>query len=368
MAASTAVQVVLLDIANGVDLPEDVVIMLDTRELPAHGYTNLPVTRLKTWAVGFPHALKALPETVKEQWDKPEFKVYRDAFPAEYQESQDAFQAHVVDLVERDVKVSYLKSLQGYLWEEGYRSGQIKAPLFPDVAPMLARWHGQGMKLMIYSSGSVAAQKLLFKYTNAEPSDLTMLISDWFDTVNAGLKTDKASYEKIASNYPGVLPSQFLFLSDNVAEVDAAIAAGMQSKVIFRPGNVEVPSDVRERLQVLETFDDLEGDLNTKKLEALGKRDRSETEEVEQEAASKKDATPAPSSADKTKEEEAAAEDGHKDKKLKPLDGGKAEERRPSESAAGTNRTEAELPAAPSAGTGTLISDLLNEVEQSNGN
>ncbi|KAK8115072.1 Enolase-phosphatase E1 [Apiospora kogelbergensis] len=301
-------------------------------------------------AVGFPHALKALPETVKEQWDKPEFKAYRDAFPVEFSGSQDAFQDHVVDLVSRDVKVSYLKNLQGYLWEEGYRSGQIKAPLFPDVAPMLARWHGRGMKLMIYSSGSVAAQKLLFKYTNAEPSDLTMLISDWFDTVNAGLKTESASYEKIAGNYPDVLPSQFLFLSDNVAEVDAAIAAGMQSKVIFRPGNAELSSDVRERLSVLETFDDLEANLNEKKLEALGKRDRSETEDNEQGETLRR-------------EEEVAAEDSHKDKKIKPLDDGKAEERRPS-----TNRTESDFPAAPSAGTGTTISDLLNEVEQANGN
>ncbi|KAK8124617.1 Enolase-phosphatase E1 [Apiospora kogelbergensis] len=301
-------------------------------------------------AVGFPHALKALPETVKEQWDKPEFKAYRDAFPVEFSGSQDAFQDHVVDLVSRDVKVSYLKNLQGYLWEEGYRSGQIKAPLFPDVAPMLARWHGRGMKLMIYSSGSVAAQKLLFKYTNAEPSDLTMLISDWFDTVNAGLKTESASYEKIAGNYPDVLPSQFLFLSDNVAEVDAAIAAGMQSKVIFRAGNAELSSDVRERLSVLETFDDLEANLNEKKLEALGKRDRSETEDNEQGEILRR-------------EEEVAAEDSHKDKKIKPLDDGKAEERRPS-----TNRTESDFPAAPSAGTGTTISDLLNEVEQANGN
>ncbi|KAK8089318.1 2-3-diketo-5-methylthio-1-phosphopentane phosphatase [Apiospora hydei] len=340
MAASTAVQVVLLDIEG----------------------TVCPISFVKD--VLFPHALKALPETVKEQWDKPEFKVYRDEFPAEFSGSQDAFQAHVVDLVARDVKVSYLKTLQGYLWEEGYRSGQIKAPLFSDVAPMLARWHGQGIKLMIYSSGSVAAQKLLFKYTNAEPSDLTMLISDWFDTVNAGLKTESGSYEKIASNYPDVLPSQFLFLSDNVAEVDAAIAAGMQSKVIFRPGNAELASDVRERLQVLESFDELEADLNTKKLEALGKRDRSETEEVEREAVDEKEAAAAPSNSDKTKEEAVAAEDSHKDKKLKPLDNDKAEERRPS----GTNRTEDELPAAPSAGTGTTISDLLNEVEQSNGN
>ncbi|ORY63511.1 HAD-like domain-containing protein, partial [Pseudomassariella vexata] len=215
--------------------------------------TVCPISFVKD--VLFPYALRVLPETVEAQWDSPDFKKYRDAFPPEYASSQEAFQAHVIDLIARDVKISYLKSMQGYLWEEGYKSGDLKAPLFSDVPPKLARWHGQGLKIMIYSSGSVPAQKLLFKHTNAEPSDLTFLISDWFDTVSAGLKSETASYKTILSKHPEYLPSQWLFLSDNIKEVDSAIAAGMQSMVVQRPGNADLPAEVSERLQVVETFD-----------------------------------------------------------------------------------------------------------------
>ncbi|KAI0392580.1 HAD-like domain-containing protein [Xylariaceae sp. FL0594] len=161
----------------------------------------------------------------------------------------------------QDVKASYLKSLQGYLWEEGYASGDLKAPLFPDVAAKLSTWHKNGRKIMIYSSGSVPAQKLLFGHTNAEPSDLTPLISGWFDTVNAGLKTETKSYQKIMDSHPEIPADQWLFLSDNTKEVDAAIAAGMQSMVVQRPGNADLPDEVPTRLKVIETFDSLGDDL-----------------------------------------------------------------------------------------------------------
>ncbi|KAH8674088.1 2,3-diketo-5-methylthio-1-phosphopentane phosphatase [Xylariales sp. PMI_506] len=203
----------------------------------------------------FPYAVRALPETVKTQWDSQDFKSYRDAFPEEHSGSQEAFVAHFNDLVARDVKIAYLKNLQGYLWKQGYATGEIKAPLFADVPPKLFKWHGEGIKLMIYSSGSVPAQKLLFKHTDAEPSDLTGIISDWFDTVNAGLKMETASYETIASKHPEYAPGEFLFLSDNVKEVDAALKAGMQSVVLQRPGNAELAPDVYERLKVVQTLD-----------------------------------------------------------------------------------------------------------------
>ena len=156
--------------------------------------------------------------------------------------------------MEKDVKIAYLKSLQGYLWEEGYAAGHLKAPLFPDVPDKLRAWHQEGIKIMIYSSGSVPAQKLLFKHTNAEPSDLTPLIADWFDTVNAGPKTERKSYQKIAESHPEVPVGEWLFLSDNAKEVDAAIAAGMQSMVVQRPGNPELPPNVRGRLPLIESF------------------------------------------------------------------------------------------------------------------
>ncbi|KAI0426133.1 enolase-phosphatase E1 [Xylaria sp. FL1042] len=229
-SASPAVKAVLLDIEG----------------------TVCPISFVKD--VLFPYALRVLPETLETQWDDPSFAKYKDAFPPEYRTSKDELAAHTRDLMDKDVKIAYLKSLQGYLWQEGYAAGHLKAPLFPDVADKLRTWHQNGLKIMIYSSGSVPAQKLLFKHTNAEPSDLTPLISDWFDTVNAGLKTEQKSYQTIAESHPEVPVGDWLFLSDNTNEVDAAIAAGMRSMVVQRPGNPELPPGVIGRLPVIETF------------------------------------------------------------------------------------------------------------------
>lgn len=162
-----------------------------------------------------------------------------------------------MDLMSRDVKVSYLKSLQGYLWETGYHNGQLKAPLFPDVGPKFASWTQDGVRIIIYSSGSVAAQKLLFKHTNGDPADLTPAIADYFDTVNAGLKAEASSYDKIAAQHADIPADEWLFLSDNVKEVEAAKRAGMQSFVVQRPGNAELPEGAREQHRVVESFAEL---------------------------------------------------------------------------------------------------------------
>lgn len=209
----------------------------------------------------FPYALQALPGTLNTEWDSPAFAQYRNAFPAEHAASPAALEEHVRDLMSRDVKISYLKSLQGYLWESGYKNGELKAPLFPDVAPKIASWRKDdgdgGVQVMIYSSGSVAAQKLLFRYTNGEPADLTPQIADFFDTVNAGLKTEASSYQKIAAKHASIPPGEWLFLSDNVSEVEAAKEAGMQSIVVERPGNAELSEEARRRHRVIKSFDEL---------------------------------------------------------------------------------------------------------------
>lgn len=95
-----------------------------------------------------------------------------------------------------------MKNLQGYIWEDGYKTGAYSTPLFPDVAPKLQEWKDAGKNLAIYSSGSVFAQKLLFQHVLSEGGnveDRTGLIDGWFDTVNAGLKTEAASYRKIVA-------------------------------------------------------------------------------------------------------------------------------------------------------------------------
>jgi enolase-phosphatase E1 len=216
-----------------------------------------------------------LPDVLKAEWDEPKFSKYKEAFPAEHSGSPEALKAHVEDLVVKDVKISYLKDLQGYLWQSGYESGDLKAPLFPDVAAKLRTWHEKGLRIIIYSSGSVPAQKLLFSKTDAEPGDLTPLISDWFDTVNAGFKTEASSYKTIASHHSDVPAQNWLFLSDNVKEVGAAIAAGMQSFVVQRPGNPELADDALERLQVIDSFDALDDNLGVQKQATGQKRARS---------------------------------------------------------------------------------------------
>ncbi|KAM5371366.1 hypothetical protein ACJZ2D_007965 [Fusarium nematophilum] len=192
----------------------------------------------------FPYALEALPKVLDEEWDSAEFEKYRDAFPEEYRDSRSDFEEHVRDLVKRDVKIAYLKSLQGYLWLQGYKSGDIVAPLFPDVEPFFNQAVKMGKRIIIYSSGSVPAQKLLFSHTNSQRPDMTPLITDYFDTTNAGPKTDVDSYRRIVSQHPEYTNlDRWLFLSDNIDEVAAAVGAGIRSLPVVRPGNAPLPPD-----------------------------------------------------------------------------------------------------------------------------
>jgi enolase-phosphatase E1 len=159
--------------------------------------------------------------------------------------------AYVRWLIERDRKTAGLKSLQGKIWERGYLEGTLKAPVFPDVVPALRRWRGAGLKIGIFSSGSVLAQKLLFSHTDA--GDLTGLIDLYFDT-SSGAKAEAASYRRIASAF--MLPArELLFISDAVAELDAAGEAGVQTLLCARPGNAPQPS--REGRQIIRSFDDI---------------------------------------------------------------------------------------------------------------
>jgi enolase-phosphatase E1 len=135
-------------------------------------------------------------------------------------------------LMEHDRKVTPLKTLQGKIWEEGYQRGRLESEVFPDVAPNMRRWHEQGKKICVYSSGSVLAQKLLFKHT--KQGNLAELISHFFDT-NVGHKAEPASYTRIANLLR--TPSDILFISDVTAELDAAKEAGFQTRLCIRSGN-----------------------------------------------------------------------------------------------------------------------------------
>ncbi len=138
-------------------------------------------------------------------------------------------------LMDRDRKSTALKSLQGRIWKTGFERGELKGTLFADVAEAFARW-AKTANVAIYSSGSVEAQQLLFRYSTY--GDLTPLISDYFDT-RTGAKAESASYAAIAGHF-GVAPSEVLFFSDAVRELDAARDAGCGTRLMIREGNAPV--------------------------------------------------------------------------------------------------------------------------------
>jgi enolase-phosphatase E1 len=129
-----------------------------------------------------------------------------------------------------DRKVTPLKTLQGMVWKTGYESGELKSHVYEDAVRALRSWHAAGLKLHVYSSGSIAAQKLLFAHTPY--GDLSPLFSGYFDTTT-GPKLESRSYEKIAASLH--MPANSIaFLSDHTGETDAAAAAGMQTVVVAR--------------------------------------------------------------------------------------------------------------------------------------
>ena len=132
--------------------------------------------------------------------------------------------------IDEDRKEPALKTLQGMIWAEGYRSGELVGHVYADAAEALRRWHSAGLVLAVFSSGSVAAQKLIFGHSSA--GDLTPLFSGWFD-LSTGPKREAASYTKIAAAL-GFSPAEILFLSDVAAETEAATAAGLATRLIDR--------------------------------------------------------------------------------------------------------------------------------------
>jgi enolase-phosphatase E1 len=133
-----------------------------------------------------------------------------------------------------DKKITPLKDLQGILWKEAYESGLIQGHVYEDVAPALKTWTASGIKLGVFSSGSIAAQKLIFGYS--ESGDLTPYFSAYFDTISGG-KREVETYIKI-SNELKIPPNDILFLSDIVEELEAAQQAGFQTTQLVRPGTI----------------------------------------------------------------------------------------------------------------------------------
>ena len=113
-----------------------------------------------------------------------------------------------------DRKLTCLKQLQGELWRTGYLNGELQGHVYADVPPAFERWTSSGARVAIYSSGSVAAQRLLFGHS--VHGDLRSFLSAHFDT-RTGAKTEFQSYAQIAIELD-CSAEEIVFATDKLAE------------------------------------------------------------------------------------------------------------------------------------------------------
>jgi enolase-phosphatase E1 len=212
--------------------------------------TTCPVSFVSD--VLFPFAKQELSHYIKQHWHKtPHNKPIQaaktewldDLSPESMQIKQQVIEGETEEiealiqylehLINIDKKSTALKDLQGKIWKHGYSNGGLKSQLFPETAECLREWREQGLTLSVYSSGSIQAQKLL--YRNSPAGDLEKLFSHWFDT-HTGPKKSTESYIRIAEQLHSS-PNKIWFVSDNGAECDSARLAGMHTLFSLRDGN-----------------------------------------------------------------------------------------------------------------------------------
>ncbi len=192
----------------------------------------------------FPYAARHIGEYVALHFDdlRPEIEQLSvesaadEGFTEPFDPTEPGSVSHYLEhLIACDRKSTPLKAIQGNIWCAGYESGELISPVFSDVPDAFAAFRNEKRSIAIYSSGSVLAQKLIFRWS--ESGDLTPFISFYFDT-NVGHKRETQSYTIIAAKM-GLDPQNILFASDIAEELDAAAAAGCRTALAVRPGNAK---------------------------------------------------------------------------------------------------------------------------------
>ena len=199
----------------------------------------------------FPYVRDTLNSYLSENWDCPALLAALDKLAVDVdqdpktwlsgtaEQKQRTVAKAVIGLMDADVKATGLKELQGMIWKSGFQTGQLVAHLFDDVAECIQAWKANGIDVRIYSSGSIAAQKLFFMHSVA--GDLLDQFTGHYDTT-IGSKREAESYRTISQKFD-CEPGQIVFLSDVVEELAAADEAGLQTVLSVRQGNKPVPED-----------------------------------------------------------------------------------------------------------------------------
>jgi enolase-phosphatase E1 len=204
----------------------------------------------------FPYARARLREFVAAHRETPEVAAQIEAVRSEVGGDEADAVETLVAWLDADRKAGPLKALQGLIWEAGYRDGTLRGHVYPDAARGLRRAKDRGVRLAVYSSGSVRAQRLLFEHSTE--GDLSGLFEAHFDT-RIGPKREAESYRAIARSV-GLAPGRILFTSDVEAELDAAKEAGLAPVQVVRPPDGTSPSARHRKVSSFDELDPLWGE------------------------------------------------------------------------------------------------------------
>jgi len=194
----------------------------------------------------FPISLQKMDQFVRDNWESNIVQTLNIPTP-------EATSALLKSWIQADKKDTILKSIQGNIWKQGFESGQIRGHIYPDVPVSFQKWKNSGIRISIFSSGSVEAQRLILQYSEA--GDLSPFIDHYFDTTT-GQKRDPASYEKIAKELD-LSPHDLLFLSDVTEELNAARIAGIQTIQILREGTAKPQQSTHRTVTSFDEIPDL---------------------------------------------------------------------------------------------------------------
>jgi len=103
---------------------------------------------------------------LREEWEGDADHGPREGTPSI--QDPESFTTYIERLTDQDRKSPGLKLLQGQVWEEGYRSGELTGDVFPDVAPALRQLKDAGIRLAFLSNFTAAMLDAAVKNSGLE--------------------------------------------------------------------------------------------------------------------------------------------------------------------------------------------------------
>ena len=205
----------------------------------------------------YPYAVERLSDWLAEHDGDPQLDALLDAL-REAAGEPDADRERVRRILSTRMNepqpAAALKTLHSMIWQPALDNTTFVAPVFEDAAASLQHWFEDRRSLLIYSPITVAAQRLLFAYS--DHGNLDDLLAGYFD-IGMGPPERAESFRQIAAAL-GESPDTLLMLAAEPDTLDAAAEAGWQTCWVARDEDRQSQAAEHGGHPVVDTLDAIE--------------------------------------------------------------------------------------------------------------